>query len=353
MGDVFERPINREIDFSRAHFHCVAAFSTTKFNNGCSFEGAIFHAGAHFGRSCVFAQGASFREAEFHESAKFDGVVLSDYAYFFHTTFQPNYPHSFTNTKFAGVNFEGTRFLGMTTFTGCSFSSSSIDIVDCDLAGLRVLDARGAEGIEYKDVKWPRKRYLKYLKGRRIIADEISGAPPLPVLNYYRHLHKYYYDRSEFDVASDFYVSFMVTKRKALKGKHVTKLPDLVYSWFSRYGESMVRPLIALAAMWLLVPILLLSLGIQLDDSLAAPMTHRSLWDTDSSGTFTISYLQDYLKAFQVNFSLSTVFRSDSLRPALSSPQHTILLFETVLNALFIGFLAVGIRRSFAPKKPL
>lgn len=351
IGNVFEMTISRYTDFSRAHFHCMAEFSTTKFNGGCSFGNAVFHAGAHFGRSCVIAN-ASFREAEFRKAAKFDGVVLRDYADFSTTTFSPGHLHSFTNTKFAMAKFEGTRFLGVTTFKDCSFTSTDIAFVKCDLIGLRVLGIRAATGMEFEDVTWPRKQYGKYVKGRRIIADEVSDAPLLPVLNFYRHLHRYYYERSEFDLASDFYVSFMVIKRKTLKGKQIARVPSLVYSWLSRYGESLWRPVFALVLIWTLATLGLLCLGIRLEEG-SEVITQRTLWDESTTGISATSFFSDFWKAFQVNFSLTTLFRSNALRPALSSLQHTILLIETLFNALLAGFLAVAVRRSFAPKKPL
>jgi hypothetical protein len=155
----------------------------------------------------------------------------------------------------------------------------------------------------------------------------------------YRKLHESYYNRSEFDnYADEFYVSLMVAKRKATKGNWAGKFANLIYSVLSRYGQSISRPLIALLVMWAVVPVILLWLGIRLE-----PNGEDVLFRT----------WEEYFKTIQLNFSLSTLVRSSELRPPITSVQNTILLIETFLNALLGSFIGLGIRRKFAPRKPL
>ena len=323
--------------FKNTTFHQKVNFSHATFNVESSFVNATFLEKAHFADAIL--QGTSFIKTKFKKGVDFSNATLS-LPDFSETSFGVGEAVSFQSTSFdRPCVFHKTIFKGRTSFHNCSFNRDNalFTFRNCDMSGLLLTECPFfPHHIKLLDCIWP-KRYGK--RGRLIVRDEFSEASSSDVVRAYHNLHKIYYNRSEFDNnADEFYVSFMVAKRKATKGNWAGKFASLIYSILSRYGQSISRPLVYLLVMWAVFPAILLWLGIQLGPD--GDVVHLGTWD-------------EYFKAVQLNFSLSTLVRSSELRPPITSIQNTILLIETFLNALLGSFIGLGIRRRFAPKKPL
>lgn len=364
--------------FASAIFEKTADFAKTTFHDKCTFEGVGFYGTAHFngvtflGESNFnkgeFRTDTFFDEAEFHEKTSFDNRIFHTDCSFKSAKFFKNVNFKDTNfsrnldfykTEFNGVTkftktvihgrpkFESTIFAGDTTFKN-EFRKLPVFLKNCNLNGLNILGLPKIEDeLHFENCKWPRKKYY-FRNGRTIIHDEEKQKPNEVIVDIYRKLHEYYYKKSYFDLSREFYVGFMISMRKASKWDFGKKALDFTYSTISKYGESIRRPLVAIIMLWLLCPILLLYNGIKLDP------------DTDKLTEIIFSYdgslvflMEDYWKTFLLNISYSTLFRSDALRPSITSIQHAILLIETLLNAILISFLVLGIKRHFVPKKPI
>lgn len=347
-----------EANFKMAEFSSAEArFVKTRFHKNAVFSGAIFQSRTFFIDNCCFEKSADFsgthvkshmtiEDVLFKRGLNFDDSIIESSVRL--TNVELSGKNLFTVKELKGNNFgfEKVKFLGLTDFDLLKFNSNAPPFIDCDLKEVRFLQMLDVDHIDQwnkpyiERCKWPRKKYW-FVSGRKIVADEMHGADQHKLLKLYKYLHKKFYMNSEYQLALEFYVGFMIQKRKLQKGERLAKLLDGFYSLFSRYGESISRPFWALILMWLLVPILLLQLGIKLDT-------------TDVIETkFPSANLTDYFRTVSLNIQLSTLVRSSELRPAITSWQSTILFFETVLNALFVGFFALGIRRRSVPKKPI
>jgi len=308
-------------------------FRSTHFESGVSFKGkcTTLENGADF-EDCHFGSGCSFHRIDF-----LDGKL---------TLLPQGEPSSFT--------FEHCYISSATNFNQ-NLIGSSITFRDCDVKGVRFLGIlfslkKHPQSVVTERCSWPRTglrpgRFWSPLlyspRGRYCVADEFDNRKSQGLLELYSALHNRFYEKKMYDLSSGYYESFMVTKRKVSEGSRTAKVIDGFYSVFSRYGNSIRRPAYALLGMWLIAPLLLLSFGLKLELA-GEELTLRQL---DS--------FRQYSQAFIINISLSTLMRSDALRPPLGSVQNLILLCETVLNGFFLGFLALGIRRHFAPKKPV
>lgn len=178
------------------------------------------------------------------------------------------------------------------------------------------------------------------------LLDEDESPRSSKILRFYRDLHKYYYDLSNYSLASDCYVSFMVMKRRTTKRRILARFFDWCYEKLSLYGESVLRPVIALFVLWILCTTLLLQMGIKFEAN--GDFIRRSLFGKEP---FFLSL--DFVKTLFLNFLLSTLLRVGEARPSAVSLQSVIIVVETLLNALLVSFLFIGVRRHFTPKKPI
>ena len=347
-GGLLRRSYNRIAIFDGAIFHCNADFMRAQFDVSYSFLGTTFVRDADFSGRCRLRNG-SFTDAIFKGSCSFADASFHERSDLINVTF--NTKTSFENADFtnSGLVMRFVKFLGSTSFKGCKLDKeiAKFKFDNCNLHGLLLSNwAMFPDNTIFENVSWSRKTYLWLFRGRLMLADESFSKGKKSILRCYEQLHRYYFDYSEYDIASEFYVSSMVMRRKVEKLRRGMKLFDLTYSILSRYGESVGRPFWALIVMWLLVPVILLLLGTQLEID-----GNTVVYSMKSDGTFFL-FTNDYWKTFQLSFSQSTLFRGGDLKPSLTSIQHTVLLFETLFNALLVSFLALGIRRKFAPKKP-
>lgn len=312
------------LNMPKAHFECEVLFARCSFARHAIFAGSVFSKTADF---CEIStqESLSFADVAFHGLVRFDKARLGQRLSFHRTKF-------LNSAELKGVQTEGVTIQG------------------CDLRGFRFLDVLpNTEFYDIEDVRWPRKRVFRWWKGRHFVPDEPEAPKSSKLRNFYRELHKTYYDQNEFQLARDFYIGFMVMKRRTMKGERVTQVLDWLYEKTSLYGESIRRPFLCLIALWLICPLILLALGVRLEPGQSEVVQRVRLWPLGNPIFFT----QVYWKAFVLNLSLSTIVRTSELQPVITSAQNALLILETALNALFAAFLAIGVRRHFAPKKPL
>lgn len=297
-------------------------------------------------KSCSF--NVHFEDCDFRNGADFTDAKFQNGVDFFQCHFAQSNATSFDRVEAPkGSSFIEVSFLGDTSFSNCVLSNQRT-FKKLDLSGANLLDIRPSLAPdELEDVTWPRKKYLGLFQGRYYVHNEVKQPRSRDVCDFYRRLYKKYYSSTDFVLASEFYVSFMVIKRRITEGRSLERFVNLVYSLLGRYGESIKRPVILLLLMWLFCPALLLYFGLRLETG--GQLTTGAPWD--SASTFAAS--SKYWKSFLLNLSLSTFFQTNPLRPELTSWQNAVLIFETAMNALLGAFTGIAIRRSFASKKQL
>ncbi len=345
-------PEPQKLYFELCEFHNEASFHLSQCGIFVHFKHIVFYGEANF-KEVTFGQSLKLTDVVFSEDVSFEQTDFNKPLYFEVVNFrgQADFNISSLNgvQEFKKVNFNGQSYFNPFVSSGHDFS-----FYNCDLSGLRVLTLPLLEkrSVEFRSCSWAKKKLL-FPPGRDVLADEYDLKSPfsyLQLLKAYKLLHKRYYLSSEFQQAREFYVGFMILKRKLQRGEWLAKRFDEFYSLFSRYGESIYRPFWSLIAMWLLVPIILLHLGIKLEngaDEIVMPIV------IGFEDTAFIPFTVVYWKTVLLNLSLSTLIRTSELRPAITSLQSFIIFLETVLNALFLGFFALGIRRRSVPKKPI
>jgi len=390
ISDVFEDAItNKKVVFDGSAFNVRVDFKGTKFLKGCSFADCDFGHGATWERcefgnelslthrhsggplklvNCTYKSGVriksgtsnspfyflgrdfkgdfdcsdttihaiTIKNSTFRDLVTFEGSTISQLFELNDVTFKAGLDlraNGFPKTSY----FRGVTFLGKASFSKDAFLKIPLTFENCTLHGLELSDLPILDrtvDTKFDDCEWPHN-YRKPWGDRQnhwsrnIIADEREKKRDKHILRLYRWLHNYYYNKSEFKLASSFYVSFMVMKRRLEKRNPGAWLIDMFYSITSRYGESVWRPLLALVFLWLAVPGLLLTVGASLSDG------------------------QGYWSNMLLNLQFSTLARFGKYAPPPDSVSGTILFFESILNGLLLVFLGLGIRRTFAPKRPL
>lgn len=249
------------------------------------------------------------------------------------------------------VDFRKVSFKGEARFDSGHMSKWSPSFEDCDMTGVLISTLplwKLSEGLDmFHSCRWPVKK-MPLCSTRTVVEDEKHIPNDLRLVSIYRALHKYYYDRSDFKLSGDFYVGMMKAKRRSgwhhASGGKMSSAVAAVYEFASRYGESIKRPLALLIALWVLMPLVLLWIGLRFDPDPNAPVYSLS-WSGNCCG--------GYIDALLLNISVSTIFRFPDMWKVLSAGQKFIILAETVLNGTLLGLLILSIRRVFAPKKPI
>jgi len=334
----------------------------TRITNGSHFRGT-FHFGGEFKQHIYISDtvfrdkfslsGCNLRSGFGTNDVDFAGVVCFDH-----------------NSLTGELNFVKTRFLGDSTFARDQLQNRFPLFRECSLAGVRFLTLPETKETQIEKCEWPRDFPRWFRRARCHAADELDVAPCAMIIRLkawliekgigfvfnkekrseivttagidrdrfhrlsqiYRQLHKKYYSESRFTEAAEFYISFMTVKRKAETGKLWARTLDLLYACMSRYGESIGRPLTLLAATWLIGTAWWMRLGV-----------------TDSCGRTIYSFFS----AFCANIAAALFFRTASYIPPAFSVQSNVMIGESFLTVLFLGFLALAVRRQFAPKTPM
>jgi len=333
----------------QTNFQGGVTFERLYINGGCRIEHSSFKQGAFFQDYCQFIGGFSLVDIVFDKEVHFTNIFST--CGFFIDNVRFNDSTNFISVDLPNDSiseFKDTIFNGKADLSGIKDNPhSSIRFLKCNLAGLNIRTIPFIEdGAEFVDCRWRRNRAYSFF--RRKIQDENEKPRDKKLVQIYRRLHKYYYELSEFDTASDFYVGFQISKRKCGSINPLKKFLSGFYSIFSKYGESFMRPMFALLIIWSIVPLILLYIGVGLDNQ-SNNLTKYSFY---LDGSF-LPLTSDYWKAVLYNISLSTIFRSSEMAPPITSWQHFIILIEMLLNGLFVTFIIIGIRRQFVPKRPI
>ncbi|HEX2897843.1 MAG TPA: pentapeptide repeat-containing protein [candidate division Zixibacteria bacterium] len=361
-----ETKFNKGVIFNNCEFQTPAIFKyagfmtaetrfqKTVFHEHADFSGVTFQGRTYFSDSCIFEKAGDFSKSkvkfhltisqtEFKSELKFDSSIIESSVSFDTVKLRGKNSFLVQELKNNNFNFIKTEFLGPTSFNLFRYGCPAFEY--CDLKEVRLLQLINLHlGREYPTAhiercKWPSKKLL-FFPLRTIVADENYSTKSLELLRLYKFLHRKYFESLEYQLSSEFYIGYMIQKRKLQAGEKLAKSIDWFYGVFSRYGESIYRPFFALILMWSFVPALLLYFGVKLE------------WPNGNETFLAQASFKDYWRAFSLNLQLSTLIRASDLRPHITSIESFILLVETVLNGFFIGFLALGIRRRAVPKKP-
>jgi hypothetical protein len=276
-----------------------------------------------------------------------------------------------------GLSFTDVEFCGETVFSPTHLVNCEPQFIRCNLAGVRCLTLPDSLFRDPKKLSenilnctWPRELPGRLRWDRCHAADETDIAPFTMFIRLkawlikkgtslgwsrakrkaltmraakdqarlhrlsqiYRQLHKKYYSESRFTEAAEFYVSFMTAKRKAETRKLWARTLDLLYAVLSKYGESIARPLSLLGITWVGGTLWWLYLGVK-----------------DCNG----QSISCFFTVFCANVAAALFFRTASYIPGQFTVQSNILIVESFLTILFLGFLALAVRRQFAPKTPM
>lgn len=359
----------RKTEFKNVKLHSIGftKFLQTKFQSltifgfetqkpityeDCDFYGKVIYNNSNFTNSPL-----KYKNVKFHNKLLFEESNLNSVVEFDKTVFYNICDFSTTNINNNMKFINKCEIIGEMIFKKEKINDNSIISFDeSDIFGVRFIklpyekvinNVKENYQVKITRCQWAFKRFLRFFKIRRIIEDEKYISGELDLIKLYRSLHNRFYNSSEFRLSSDFYVGFMIANRN-LQKKGVSKAIDSIYYFFSKYGESIKRPLFTLIAMWLIIPIILLQLGINIGSE-NTDLT-KVIWDMEGDIFFLTT---EYWKTFLLNISLSTFLRSNDLRPTIINWQYFILFIETIINGILLGFLALGIRRTFAPKKPI
>ncbi|MFH1891783.1 MAG: pentapeptide repeat-containing protein [Candidatus Zixiibacteriota bacterium] len=287
----------------------------------------------------------------FHGLVEFDHCILNKSISCKNVSFKQGVTMTSCEIKTQSPEFQETEFLGPTIFPNSEQMYQPPTFKSCNLQGVRIdnlpLELYQPPMMLY-DCTWGTKG-KKGFGQRHIVADEIDRPKSQRLIEVYRYLFKFYYDKSDFSLSSDFYIGFAIANRMIHKRNPISKFIDIFYCKFARYGESILRPLFALLIMWIIVPIVLLQIGIKIDAGSAVVVT-RPIFDSTSNSLILFTGI--FWKTVLMNIALSTIVRSSELRPPITSWQYFIILAETLLNGAFLAFIAVAVKRTFSPKKP-
>ena len=371
--DTFTFPvaIRKPMVFCNCVFYGDASFHKQGFPQYVSFRDCIFHANADF------SHGGDPNEAgaHFEHVADFSGVSFHKNADFGRASFR--LPPVFRGTHFhghlnlGGAVFRDTSKKPVLEFVDCKIETDSdfglalsdehlaLRFADCDLSGLRVssLPMRKKNVSIDFDVgsQWYLKRRFYHWRRSKIRDEDLPDVNPITVIDCYSYLEKYYYERSNYNLARHFYVGQMVSMRRDPNLDSPSRFLNWLYKLVSNYGESILRPICCLALTLIVFPCFLLLAGTKVHRDTSkgeeiVQVNYDCEFDLDNMDVDQL--WADYLSAFGANLSLSTFDRKHELSPPSDSLQKGMLVAETVLNVVFASLFVVAARRKFTPKKP-
>jgi len=322
-------------NFKEATFRGWAGFDGAKFLGDADFDYATFSDdvlfdGARFGR-------VVFRETKFHGNlrigAHFDGHAVFERALFQRDTIESS------DLSFL-LERDPDQDLSLTSFSGATVSASGEVLfvqpreynarlkVERNLAIDRVSLLNASLGrFNFQDVEWGR-----YRRWRVVVEEVLMGRPPFEdvtpeqVRQSCARLRGNMERAFRYADAGDFFIGEMNMRRRSLRDKGWRAFPERLllwlFSWLSRYGESISRP--TLAAF-----ILIFSLA-----GLRLVLHEASEWQFCQPLSFQESLTRSVASFFQLR---STALWTDTLERLVSIP---------ILGVLFIALKRKLERRS-------
>jgi uncharacterized protein YjbI with pentapeptide repeats len=262
----------QEASFSHAEFTQKAYFSEATFTKEADFAYAKFMQDTYF-FNAKFAQDVDFRSAEFAQAASFEHAKFSASAVFRETQFRgySRLKHE-TNDKVPGPVFSLAEFshpedivfyktyLGQALFHNCDVSKvtfSSAEWRTRKRSGRRMLleeevdlENSYASALKTKEEVDPKNNSASTLKTGPDSHDERDYGL---IAELYQQLKKNYDERKDYWTAGDFHYGEMEIKRLDSRSpkpwvRWLHQHLGLVacYKYASSYGESYLRPLLAL-----------------------------------------------------------------------------------------------------------
>ena len=247
-----EREFYGKATFREAIFRAEADFHQSEFYGGAIFEKTCFHLRANFQQN-QFYEIAEFRKTNFYKQAIFEEVDFHEVANFYNVNFYKQ--AIFKKTKFsAKADFKNTKFEGKTDF---QYVNAKYDV------NFDSTDFQNFADFSYMKCKWvPNFRLCSFNKKISIHGFQFPEIPPeeqqkerkvSDFTDRYRALKLMAQEAGDQDIKLKAFAGEMRAKRYiettgvvALITKCVVLIPNYLYGWFSNFGQSLWRPLLAL-----------------------------------------------------------------------------------------------------------
>jgi uncharacterized protein YjbI with pentapeptide repeats len=421
-----EAPFSQEAKFSGATFMGDAYFGQATFAEDADFIEARFMRDAHFAK-VTFAQRAIFRQTAIEQDADFSEVIFTEDAIF--SEAKLNQVADFRDAEFRDVSiFIKTRFrgdpgvvgspeisgirsaaltkddarfpgpvftrttferpqdvefyqtyLGQALFHGCDVSKFLFSNVTWrrrrrGVGQLMIFEEAVEVGAGNSDAT--RKKQSDY---RWEVTEALRPGQGDPnernyslIAEIYQQLHKNYDERRDYVAAGDFYFGEMEMKRlagpqrvRALRWWHQNLGLVAFYKYASAYGESYVRPVVALLIVLGIFTLLFPWAGLELRDKPANSVTAVAAQPTQPpAATTELSYrhFADFVRAYPgEKWVAPAAFFGNSLMTSLNmfpfqrqlkyEPSYpwgeTLARLGLLLTSTLIGLFLLAVRRQF------
>ena len=384
----FSTDFTHEVTFVMAHFEQEAGFynssfaekaifGSAKFKGDAVFARAVFNNEADFG-FCTFSQQAYFAFSTFEQDADFSDSTFIQDAHFVGTKFLRQVDFQQTNflaaVEFRETQFrEDTQLLPGPIFSQAQFARPEAAIFYRVWLGQARFYNCDVSRLNFSSVYWRTRANGKRQLFEECIdfeaAGDLSPGPDEPnerdyqlIAETYQQLKKNYDGRMDYWTAGDFHYGEMEMKRlhsprknKAARWLHRNLGLVAWYRYASEYGESYVRPLLALLAILALFTLLFPIPGMVFTkpDTPNTPPAFPILNYTDFP-----AYLRAYKGPTWVG---ALAFFGHSLMTALSvagfqkeliyQPAYpwgrALALLELLLTSTLIALFLLALRRQF------
>lgn len=363
--------------FNESTFFGVTQFGSTEFQGGAVFATATFRRTANFG-NVVFSKEAYFSRAVFKEYAEFLWAKFTLDAHFVGTAFLKQV--NFSQAIFlAAVEFRETRFredkesLPGPVFTLTQFMSPEKVFFYKNYLGQALFYNSDVSRLTFSSVLWRTRPNDKRQLFEECVdfeaAADLAAASNDPnerdyglIAETYQQLKKNYDGRMDYWTAGDFHYGEMEMKRlfSPRKNKTVRWLHSNLglvawYRYASEYGESYVRPLLALATVLVLFTLLFPIPGMVFTkpDSPSTPPAFPVLNYSDFpayihsyNGPAWIAVLAFFGHSLMTALSVAGFQKELIYQPAYPWGR-ALALFELLLTSTLIGLFLLALRRQF------
>lgn len=288
--------------FQRCEFFKVAIFSDVSFDGPAEFLGAIFR-GSFFATSAEFNAFSNFSEADFFGAAEFSDVTFAGVAHFKEATFQGKSEKTADTIDFSDasfekpVNFRKARFFyRYPKFAGTVFHDNSNFSAD--------------------DEYWP----------------SLETAEPVNAKEFCARVRILLAKQGFSEEEHQFFRREMAFSGRL--GDWWRRLPYRVFGAISNYGESIARPIVCLAVLWLL-PMLMLSSYFSW-----LKVMGTTEWNGWHAAGLSFSNIFTFFGFYRVYFDLEMVRQ-------LPGFLQLVGVLQTVLALPLLFFLGLGLRTRF------
>ena len=392
-------------DFTRFVFPS-ANYEGREFKTNCGFFGAIFKQNAQFGNA-VFEQGADFIEATFEQNADFTQALFNGDANFTDATFAQD--ANFYVTTFAqdanfrsatftrAASFEAAKFLGAAAFretkfrqdgglfSGPVFSSAEFSrpgavIFYKTYLGQALFHNCDVSKVKFSAVEWRKRKIGDKRNGKRMLFEEEvalddkaaralrlkNGSPGERdyglIAELYQQLKKNYDECKDYWPAGDFHYGEMEMQRLRCRARNLRLMAW--YKYASQYGESYVRPVLALLFALIIFTLLFPLAGLERNENPSHSVAALPTQQTPATTISELSYrrFSDFVAAYPrrkwVGYG---AFFGNSLMTALSvagfqkefkyEPRYpwgrALALLEVLVTSTLIALFLLAVRRQF------